>query len=527
MSVSTILLLALAGFALASLLALWSYGRFARRAKGEAAYALPVAEPGQPGATPLDAHIAPLLAGRGDDEDGLLLLDGNLDAFALRALSARRAGRSLDLQYYLWHADLTGRLMVAELLAAADRGVRVRLLLDDLNARRFDRTLIALDAHPLIAVRLFNPARARRAGIRRAVEILLRAAYFTRRMHNKAWIADGRLAIVGGRNIGDAYFAAATAANFRDLDIGFIGPAVKQTEAAFDAFWNSAAAIPIAALRRRRGKDLARLRRRVRRWTADPRARLYLERVAAEERLEELLPRGQSGGLHWTRALRVLSDPPQKVTGDGEDGWLMREIRPLLQRAERELKIISPYFVPGRSGTEDLLRLAARGVRVAVLTNSLAATDVIAAHGAYAPCRAPLLAGGVAIYELKPYAAQRLSLFGSSSASLHTKAFTVDGRKGFVGSLNFDPLSMTLNTEMGVFFTDAALVARIDAIFADETAPLKSYRLILMDGRPVWEDGGAGEEGAAPQILVQEPQARFGRRLAAWLIGLLPIQWQL
>ena len=509
-------LAAWAGFSLASLLALYSYGRFARRARGDPSFALPVAD----GATPLDGLIAPLMAER-PAQSGLLLIAGNLDAFAVRALTARHAGRSLDLQYYIWQDDLTGRLLAGEVLRAADRGVRVRLLLDDINAQPFDRTWLALDAHPNIAVRLFNPSRNRGDVLRRAVEMMLRAVSVTRRMHNKAWIADGRMAVVGGRNVGDAYFDADEASNFRDLDLLLLGDAVRQTEAIFDDFWNSGAAIPIRALGRPRPGDLPKLRKRLTGLAARKKARPYLDRVARDPTVRAMLSGEEP--VHWTDA-RVLSDPPEKAAGEGQKDWLMKSIRPLIAAAATDLELISPYFIPGDAGTAQLVEMARKGVRVSVLTNSLAATDVAAVHGAYARYRRSLVEGGVRLFELKPYERRSdVSLFGSSSASLHTKAFTVDGRRGFIGSMNFDPRSVSLNAEMGVIFEHGELVAKVREIFADETSPLKSYRLRVEEGRLVWHDQAAG----APRILRGEPQAGIWRRLAATVVGLLPIQSQL
>jgi len=481
---------------------------------------LPVAED----ATPLDAGIAPLLAAH-PGQSGLALVDRDLDAFAWRALSARQAGRSLDLQYYIWQDDLTGRLLVRELLQAADRGVRVRLLLDDLNASRFDRTWLALDSHPQIEVRLFNPARAREGLLQRGFEMMLRAATLTRRMHNKAWIADGRLALVGGRNIGDAYFAAGGDAAFRDMDLLLLGPAVAETGAIFDSFWNSRAAKPVARLlRRARPGDLPALRAELASRAAEARAQPYLERVAADSSLRDIYDGGIEPFLYWTPDARVLSDPPQKVAGRGEDAWLIRFVQPLLDGARHRLDIVSPYFIPGEEGTRRLRTLNQNGVQVTVLTNSLAATDVMAVHGAYAESRPGLLEGGVNLFELRPYDSfTRTSLFGSSSASLHTKAFIVDDGIGFVGSMNFDPRSVSLNSEMGVFFRDAALAERIRAVLAEELAPGKSWQLQLRDGRVVWLDASGG----TTRLLEGEPEAGLWRRIAAWLIGLLPIHSQL
>jgi putative cardiolipin synthase len=512
-----IALILAAGFVLASTLAIYSYGRFAAQARGEPSFCLPVAEQ----ATPLDRLVLPMVRER-PGQSGLMLIAGNLDAFAIRALTARGAGRSLDLQYYIWRNDLTGRLLAGELVEAADRGVRVRLLLDDINTRGYDKTLLALAAHPGIAVRLFNPSRNRDGRLRRGLEMLLRAFTVTRRMHNKAWIADGRLAVVGGRNVGDAYFDAASTANFRDLDLLVLGPAVEQAEAIFDSYWNSSAVIPIRALRRRRRANLPAIRRALARAASAAGAQPYLSRVAADETVRERLSGEEE--IHWTAKVRIISDPPAKVTGDGRESWLLNVIRPLLASATTELEIISPYFIPGDTGASDLVGMVRRGVRVAVLTNSLAATDVTAVHGAYARYRRPLLEAGVELFELKPYDARsKKSLLGSSGASLHTKAFTVDDRVGFIGSMNFDPRSVSLNSEMGVFFEDGSLVREVRLIFADEASPRNSYRVRLEGGRIVWRD----HEPGAGRALRGEPEAGPGRRLVALIVGLLPIESQL
>ncbi|MGH6946584.1 MAG: phospholipase D family protein [Kiloniellales bacterium] len=512
-----IVLAAVAAFSLASFLALYSYGRFAERAQGEPSTFLPVAD----NETPLDSLVAPLVSER-PDQSGLMLLEGNLDAFAIRALSARRAGRSLDLQYYIWKGDLTGRLLANEIVKAADRGVRVRVLLDDINAQGHDKAHLTLDAHPNIAIRLFNPSRNRDDALRRGVEMLLRAIRVTRRMHNKAWIADGRLAVVGGRNIGDAYFDADSNANFRDLDLLALGAAVRQAEGVFDDFWNSSAVIPIGALGALREMDLPALRHELASLTADERARPYLDRVAEDESVREMLSGERP--FHWTSQARIVSDPPAKSKGMGQENWLINVIAPALNSAKSDLEIVSPYFIPGETGTSALVEMAQRGVKVAVLTNSLAATDVTAVHGAYAQYRKPIIEAGVGLFELKPYDDRsENSLFGSSGASLHTKAFTVDGRAGFIGSMNFDPRSISLNSEMGVLFEHAGLVAEVREIFADETSPQKSYRVGLDDGEIVWQDRSAG----AVRTLREEPEAGVWRQLAATIIGLLPIQSQL
>ncbi|OQP85741.1 phospholipase D family protein [Rhizobium rhizosphaerae] len=516
------ILLVLGGalLALVALSSIYAWGRFGRRPQGAPARALPPLD----GQTEIDRRAAPMLAAHAG-QNGVALLSDNIDAFAARALSARRAGRSLDLQYYYWRKDLTGRLLAAEVLAAADRGVKVRLLLDDINAGLHDAFCLSLDAHENIEVRLFNPSRARTDRLKRGLEMMARPLSATRRMHNKAWIADGRIAIAGGRNIGDAYFDAAEQSNFRDLDMWMLGEIAGQASEIFDAYWNSPMVLPIGALRTPRRHYLPRLRRKLARIANGSAARPYLDhldRLAGEEGLFH-----GTGPLRWTGELRMVADPPEKAHMGRRQNWLMEVLMPVIHDTERHLRIISPYFIPGANGVKALGALTERGAEVAVLTNSLAATDVAAVHGAYANYRRRLLSIGVRLYELKaerePSETARLSLFGSRSASLHTKAFTIDGRTGFVGSMNFDPRSASLNTEMGVLITCPALIADIDAIFAEETAPANSFRLSLEGRRLVWSD----ERAHHARRLRREPEAGFWRWLTATVIGVLPVESQL
>jgi putative cardiolipin synthase len=507
--------LAIVVFALASVVSLWSYGRFARQAQGAPGHALAVAAD----ATELDRRVAPLLQAH-PGRSGLALVHDNLDAFAVRALSARNAGRSLDLQYYIWHDDFTGRLLDYELLNAADRGVRVRLLLDDLNAHDRNSILAALDAHPNIEVRMFNPTRNRKDPLMRAVEMLMRPVATNRRMHNKAWIADGRVAVVGGRNIGDEYFSAAADTNFVDLDALVVGPAVAQAEAIFDDFWNGNAAIPLAALKRARPGALAELRERAAKAEVLVRDHAYLRRMRASSGTAEFV---SGAALHWPDRLQVLSDPADKVDGGDEARWLVKPLAHEMLRAMRSFEVISPYFVPGERGLQALRGLRARGVDVEVLTNSLAATDVLAVHSGYAPYRKPLLEAGVDLFELKPQGVRDSSLFGSSGASLHTKAFAVDGETGFVGSFNVDPRSISLNTEMGVLFHDREATAALERLFRTRTGGRHSYRVLLRDGSVRWEDSST----TPPVEWRHEPETGWWQRASVRILEWLPIESQL
>lgn len=504
-------------FLAASFAAVLSYGHFARRSRGEDSFALETRQD----QTELDRGVEPRLADH-DGMSGLSMVSGNLDAFALRALATRAAGRSLDLMYYYWKDDLTGRLLASEVLAAADRGVRVRLLIDDINTAGRDRLYLAFDEHPNIAVRLFNPSRARSGGIRRGMEMVLRAFTVNRRMHHKAWIADGRLAVVGGRNIGDEYFGAGDQSNFRDIDMLLMGPVVQATEEVFDSYWNSEVSMPIRALVRLRKGGLARLRRELAAAAAAGTARPYVERVLQRISLPKML---DNAATYWTRDARIVSDPPEKALGLGTKNWIMSTLMPVLAAADRSVEIVSPYFVPGVDGTNGLTRMSAAGVDVAVLTNSLAATDVAVVHGGYAPYRKALLEGGVRLYELQPFLGRaEMSIFGSRGASLHTKAFTVDNHTGFVGSFNFDPRSISLNTEMGVLFVEPDLVGEMHELFRDETDAQTSYRVFLAgDGSLRWK----GETEGRMVEHKREPEAGLWRRVVAAVVTWLPIESQL
>ena len=501
--------------AVASATALYSYGRFAEAARGPASHALPTAAD----ATALDRAVAPLLRAH-PGRSGMALLADNLDAFTVRAASARAAGRSLDLQYYIWNHDFTGNLLGYEVLRAADRGVRVRLLLDDMTAHGKDSHLAALDAHPNIEVRLFNPSRSRAGVLGRASEMLLRPVAMNRRMHNKAWIADGRVAVVGGRNVGDEYFDAAAQTNFLDLDAVLVGPAVGQTSVIFDDFWNSASVIPLAALSGAEEGALVRLRAHGDAGNRSTRAADYVARLRSSPGLPALVG---GNALHWLDEVGVYSDPAAKGQGEGKAQWLVHRLGRAMGLAKRELRVISPYFVPGDEGTRWLVGKRAQGVDVSVLTNSLAANDVMAVHGGYAPYRVPLLEGGVTLYELMPHGRQDSSLFGSSGASLHTKAFAVDAERGFIGSFNLDPRSVNLNTEMGILFRDRAATAALLRSYEAKIAPDKSYRVRLLDGELRWDDASV----APPRTWDREPEASAWRRWTARAVGWLPIESQL
>jgi putative cardiolipin synthase len=330
--------------------------------------------------------------------------------------------------------------------------------------------------------------------------------------------------IAGGRNIGDAYFDASQEANFHDIDVLAVGHCVGDAQRMFDRYWNSDPALPITLLHKIRNIRRPQWKRLVHRLTqhaSTPRAQRLLAHLDAEH---SGLSFSAGLPLQWSAGVEVIADPPEKASGLAQPDWMGERINELLRTARVSLLVASPYFIPGTAGAQTLASLVASGRVIRVLTNSLAATDVIAVHGVYARYRRTLVAAGVAIHELKPEPKRhRASLFGSRTASLHTKAFVIDNELGFVGSFNLDPRSLSINTEMGLLFRCPAVVRQLNASFETQLAPEFSYRLELQDGRLVWTETRDGRT----VIHHAEPEAPLRRRLPAWLISWLPIESQL
>ncbi|RVT90089.1 phospholipase D family protein [Rhodovarius crocodyli] len=459
--------------------------------------------------------------------DGVALMREGLTAFAARVALARAATRTLDLQYYAWHGDLTGGLLAREALRAAERGVRVRMLLDDMYAMGRERMLAAFDTHPNIEVRLFNATRWRLLGPPgMLLEMLFGGWHLDRRMHNKAWIMDGEAAILGGRNIGDEYFDASEHVNFRDLDLAVVGRAAVQTQSVFERYWKHKLSRPLSkvsnlSLRPRALKRMAA-------WLDDacaaPQARPFFDRLGEHTAMAGVLSDEETSRFIATRRVRVVADPPEKAQGEAPGAaCLAPTILHALRGAEREALIISPYFVPGRVGTRLLEGLARRGVRVSVVTNSLAATDVVAVHGGYAKYRDRLLRAGIELHELMPTGEEGVSVFGSRGASLHSKAVMIDGRTGFVGSFNMDPRSAALNTEMGAFVDEPILAAQLAEEHERLRDPTRSWRVSLDAGRLCWNGAPYGQ----PAVLRCEPEASIKRRAMARLTRWLPVEKKL
>jgi putative cardiolipin synthase len=482
--------------------------------------------------TPSAHYLAAEVNQRGE-QSGFRLLTKSMNALMSRIALADHAQHSIDLQYYIFRNDATGRLLAQRLLAAADRGVRVRMLLDDLGLKDQGQMLDALDAHENIEVRLFNPFSTREAStLSKIGQFLVDGERLNRRMHNKSFITDNTAAIIGGRNIGDDYFDAGDETNFRDLDVVAIGPVVREASRIFDDYWNCDAAYPVTAFKNNRDTkaDLAELRVSLARD-----ARAFAQSDYAQATLEEI-PNGPTadrrGQWFWGPAV-VVADQPEKIEAPGDVPALRigPKLKAMIDAAQSEVFMTSPYLVPGDSGTQFLSALAQRGVRVQILTNSLAATDEAAAHSGYEHYRRRLLEGGVQLYELRPTpgSAQPATARGSSSGvSLHAKTMVVDREHVFIGSLNMDQRSKLLNTEMGVIIDSAPLARAVREFFDAAILPANSFHVLLQgspgskpeDRQMVWlwsADGKAMSSQSDPDVSDQ-------RRTEVFLMGILPIE---
>lgn len=440
---------------------------------------------------------------------GFRLLVSGEDALGALIDLADHAQKTLDLQYYLIHNDESTRNILAHVQAAADRGVRVRFLLDDIHTVGEDQNLLRFSQHPNIEVRLFNPFPSGRLSLlTRVAGSLTDIGRINHRMHSKMFVADNSMAVTGGRNLGDAYFVRSPTSNFLDLDVVAAGPVVHELSKAFDAFWNSALAYPVETLASAQAPAASTTPPLVGSVASpSPRRTTVLAREIADGRLR----------LAWVPAT-VLADRPSKIVSEGNpdlEQTIADDVTALMAGAQRELLVISPYYVPGPRGLALTQALRERGVRVRVLTNSLAATDAPVVHIGYARYREALLRAGVELHELQPKLRvpprRRLGPYGSSRASLHVKAMVIDRRTVLVGSMNMDPRSARLNSEIGMVLRSPALAEQLVRLYEDVILH-SSFRLSLTpENRLQWTK----EAPEDPEVHHGEPEA------SAWLRTLL------
>jgi len=468
--------------------------------------------------TPLGRSISPLVEAH-PNLCGIFPLRDARDAFAARMRLAQRAERTLDVQYYIWRNDMTGTLLFQALHDAADRGVRVRLLLDDNNTSGLDPILAALDSHSNIEVRLFNPFVIRKPRIGYLTDFF-RA---NRRMHNKSFTADNQATVIGGRNVGDEYFGATEGVLFVDLDVLAIGPVVRDVSDDFDRYWNSASSYPVDRLfSRATSEQLANLTTAAKRVEAAPEAVNYVNAVRDSPFMQQLVEKTLQ--FEWAVTHMISDDPAKGLGRAAHDALFPQRLEEVIGQPVTELELVSAYFVPSKPGVGSFVSFAKSGVKVKVLTNALEATDVPAVHSGYAKHRKELLKGGVKLYELRRVSAtdiggRHVGIWGSSGSSLHAKTFAVDGSRVFIGSFNFDPRSARLNTELGFVIESPALAQDIERTFATRV-PNNAYEVHLSDkGQLYWIAHGDDHT----VHYNKEPGTSFWLRAFVWLLSFLPI----
>jgi putative cardiolipin synthase len=464
------------------------------------------------------------------DKSGFFLLGDGLDAFVARAILAQNAERSIDAQYYLFHNDLTGKLLMHELIQAANRGVRVRLLVDDMDLAGRDLGAAALDSHPNMEVRLFNPF-SRKTG--RFSQFITRMGSVTRRMHNKSYTVDNQATILGGRNIGDAYFEADPDLAFGDLDVLCIGPVPGEVSESFDRYWNNELAYPALTLKGRplTPEELEQMRRKLDDYALEQSDSAYLKALRNSPLANNL--RQDSVRFSWGEADVIYDQPEKLVKAFNKTQYhLAPKLEPYFKGVRSELIIISPYFIPGKEGVAFLTQLSQRDVKVRILTNSLSSTDVGIVHSGYAKYRKPLLRGGVELYEVNKKLTrgerkEKKGDQGSSKASLHAKTFIFDRKQVFIGSLNLDPRALVHNTEIGVVFSSSEIAKGISDWF-DDNIERVAFRLELHTGvngseQIRWHGTVDGQQ----RTFKVDPYTGFWRRFGIGFMGLLPIESQL
>ncbi len=475
-----------------------------------------------PEAGPLVTAARGLASERAAADSSLLLLPSNKEALDWRLALVDSARSSIDIQLYLWHPGSSGRLLFYRVLRAADRGVRVRILVDDFLFQGDESRIAAICRHhPNLDIRIFNPTTLRGNPLGSAWEFLFNFAELNRRMHNKTFTADRSLSIVGGRNIADHYFGLDEDYNFFDLDVLAAGPVVADVSDGFDLFWNSAAAYPGGELSRRgQEEDVATMRAEMAaQLEAERETRLRsfpIEPASWERELSGLRDRMVEG-----RATFLQDDPDREK----DERRVVTEIREMTNSQKGEVVFVTPYLIPSETAIGRLAAAREHGIRVGVLAPSLAANNQAAAHGHYVKKRRPLLDSGVLLFELKDQPAESLRALVDTppvmadAVNLHAKAIVGDRSRCFVGSMNLDPRAMRINTESGLLIDSHEISEELFALLKEIAGPESAWSVTVDEGgRLVWR---AGEEAG------RRPPAKWSKRAVAFIVGLLPVESQL
>ena len=465
-------------------------------------------------------------------EQGLtayLALDDAFLSIASRLHLIRNAQHSLDLQYYIWENDSIGHLMLRELLQAADRGVKVRLLIDDQNGTKLDDTLKVLALHPNISIKLFNPYKFRHL---RVIDYAFRLKHINHRMHNKLIVADGFVAVTGGRNISNEYFDASESFQFTDLDILFLGKVVQEANSSFHQFWNDELSFSVEQLIGSGQKqDLERLKLKY----VDDAQNINPDEKRIEYAQQELADKLKLRPINWAKA-HFVADTPNKIRGEAKSEELIyTQFFKLMGQPKERLELVSAYFVPTQKGTDYLTSLPKKNVKVIVLTNSFLANDVAMVHAFYKNYRQDLLKSGVELYEFKPYIERTRRTWyevmtgniipakGKNTSSLHAKFFDIDGMV-FIGSFNFDPRSANLNTEVGLVIQSDKLQDEISKSL-DHYLPQIAYELKLdQNGQINWLDH---KSDGSITTYTHDPETTKFQRFSMKAVSYLPIEWMM
>lgn len=464
-----------------------------------------------------------------------LLLDP-IDAIAARLLLIERAQKSIDLQYYIWHNDQIGALAWEALVRAADRGVKVRLLLDDNNTKNLDASLLALDQHPNIEVRLFNPFPHRQL---RVIDYLTDFKRTNRRMHNKTFLVDSQVALIGGRNMSNQYYDAGDTFQFSDIDVFLAGKVVPEIALSFDDYWNYAMAYPVNQIvnSKKHHLTIENLRRQLKQHRKTTEVQNYLNLTKEQAEFNDWLQGAPQ--LEWVKA-HLVHDSPEKIDKDSNPAeHLAFQMRHVIGQPQQNVNIVSAYFVPGEEGHQTLIDLSKKNVKVRILTNSYAANDVGIVHAFYGQYRKTLLKNGVELYEFLPVlkntkrtrkknnilalggSGSKQTIGDSSDASLHAKMMSVDNQQVFIGSFNFDLRSANLNTEIGVILDSPQLATQINTDL-DKNILNLSYRVKLdQNGELIWEEK---MPNGSIQIHHREPNINWLQRQSLKIVSWLPIE---
>ena len=473
--------------------------------------------------------------GTSTDESRSFLINEGTDAFVARMATLQLAEKSIDVQYYIWHADIIGSYLFDSMLSAADRGVRVRILLDDMPIDKETQSILyAMDQHENIEVRLYNPFASRGFHL---LDFLFSGPRINRRMHNKSFTVDNQVTIVGGRNIGNEYFSADEESNFADIDVLSVGPVVEDVTKQFDVYWNSDVVYPVKAFdhNQANAEDLGQLRGKFADFIKTNENSKYALDIRDTDMYKHINDSSTWSPYQentYSGKLQVIYDDPEKGLGKSEDEivFLISLMKPYLEDVTISFELVSPYFVPGKDGVQYLAGLVEKGIKVRVLTNSLSSTDGIMAQSGYSRHRRRLLEGGVEIYELKAdsktKASRSLRRSGKAKSGLHAKTYIFDRESIFIGSFNFDQRSANINSEVGIVYEIPEMAELIGTSVFEKSLREHTFRVELSDTNPGKIEWVEYKDGVEMRHS-KDPYTSGWRRFNESIFSILPIESQL